>query len=223
MTNPTTWPTPAQLADIAPLAERALSVDEAALIRLRSGESASGPTIAAFVRLPYDVLAGHTLAVAAGAPDWPQRFDLTATAQELLAWVDGSGAAPHSRDAHWLSPLPPRSGWERIEVVPDRELRDLVRSGALLGQQATSRNEQQALLSSVVLRATSDAGRTVEVPLGPISALTRMGFLPRAASAAIDVAPGWLRVAAPFGSTFVTTGAGPLGGLDVLGGLGGPG
>jgi hypothetical protein len=42
-----------------------------------------------------------------------------------------------------------------------------------------------------------------------------MGFLPRGAQAAVDVAPGWIRIAAPYGSTFVTTGVSPLGMLNL--------
>jgi hypothetical protein len=211
------WPSPVQLADIAPLAERALSVDEDALVRLRSGDAGGTATLGAYVRLPYDVLAGRTISVADGTADWPKPFDLTATAQQLLAWIAGADAVPQPRDAHWLSPLPPRGGWRRIEVVPDTAVRDLVRSGALLARSTSSRGEQQSLLASIVLHATSESGDTAEVPLGPISALTRMGFLPRGGSAAVDTAPGWLRIAAAYGSTFVATDAGPLGGLGLLG------
>jgi hypothetical protein len=95
-------------------------------------------------------------------------------------------------------------------VVPDQAIREVVRSGALLARDTTSRPEQQALLSSIVLTTVSDDGRSVEVPLGPLSALTRMGFLPRGSEAVIDAAPGWIRVAAAYGSTYFNDGN-PLG------------
>jgi hypothetical protein len=223
-----TLPPAVQLVDFVPMAQRAVDIDADALVRLRSGPPAASATsaepaaatIAAFVRLPYDVLAGRTIAV-----DRPcLSFDVTVSADELITWLAsaGAGATPIAKDAHWLTPLPPRAGWERIELVPDREIRNLVRSGAQLAQSAASRTGQQALLSSIVLSVTSTStGRSAEVPLGPISALTRMGFLPRDASAAVDVAPGWIRIAAPYGSTFIGSGSGALGGLDLLGGLGG--
>jgi hypothetical protein len=188
----------AQLADFGPLAERALSVEPDSMIRLR----AAGATVSGYVRLPYEVLAGRTIAVTGLASDGPS--DLTVSAQDFLSWLDGGGD-PASKDAHWLSALPPRAGWQRIELVPDAAIREVVRSGALLAQSATSRSGQQSLLDSIVLTAQSDQQR-VEVPLGPLSALTRMGFLPRGSEAAIDIAPGWLRVAAPRGSTFISSG-----------------
>jgi len=202
----TALPSREVLADFAPFAERAVSIDEAATIRLRGGSD----LIAGFVRLPYEVLAGRTLA-AAGV----LAFDATFLATELLAWLDADGPTPQRRDAFWLSALPPAAGWTRIEVVPDSAIRNVVRSGAMLAQGMATRAGQESLLGSTVLHASSDTG-AVEVPLGPLTALTRMGFLPQGSQAAIDTAPGWVRVAAQFGSTFITTGAGPLGTLNLM-------
>jgi hypothetical protein len=53
----------------------------------------------------------------------------------------------------------------------------------------------------------------VQVRLGALTALTRMGFLPRGSEVAVDVSPGWVRVAAALGSTFMATGRSQL---DVL-------
>jgi hypothetical protein len=183
------------LVDFAPMLERAVAADDSCLVRLRGGPD----TVAGFVRLPYDVLAGRTIQGAAGS------FDTTLRANDLLQWLDDPAYPLTGQDAHWLAPLPPRSGWQRIELVPDTAVREVVRSGAGLAPSATSRSGQQALLSSIVLTARS-ASRTVEVPLGPLTALSRMGFLPRGGQAAVDVAPGWIRVAAAFGSTYVTDG-----------------
>jgi hypothetical protein len=73
------------------------------------------------------------------------------------------------------------------------------------------------LVKAIVLTATATAGdETVDVPLGALSGLTRMGFLPSGSSAAVDIAPGWIRLAAPFGSTFVSSGGNLLG---LLGGF----
>lgn len=188
-----------QLRDFGPLAERANSVAEGAMIRFRS----AADTIAGFVRLPFEVLAGRTI-VATGDPS-----DVTVAATDFLAWLDG-GPEPARKDAHWLSPLPPRAGWQRIEVVPDSAVREVVRSGALLAHDTASRSGQQALLDSIVLTVQSGDQR-IEVPLGPLSALTRMGFLPRGGEVALDTAPGWLRVAAQYGSTFLSTGSNQLG------------
>ena len=193
---------PAQLADFIPLAERAVSIEAAAMIRFRAVEQ----TVAGFVRLPYEVLAGRTLAAEPAGP-----FDITVAAAEFLRWAEQSGPAPAGKDAHWLSALPPRRGWRRVEVVPDSVIRNLIRSGAELAAGATSRPSQESLLASVVLTATGDGtGQPVQVRLGALSALTRMGFLPRNSEVAIDTGPGWVRVAAAYGSTYVSDGN-PLG------------
>jgi hypothetical protein len=200
-------PGSAQLSDFAPMAERASSIDELSMLRLRAVPG----QIAGFVRLPYDVLAGRTLSVPT-----QDSFDITVSVTDFLRWADEGGPEPTRRDAHWLSALPPRHGWRRIDTVPDDVIRELVRSGAALAQSADSKAAQEALLSAIVL-SVSGAGQSIEVPLGPLSGLTRMGFLPRATAAAIDVAAGWIRVAAPYGSTYVLAGRSPLGMLGIGG------
>lgn len=199
----------AALADFVPMAERAVSADAEALIRLRGLLVDGGSVLAGYVRLPYDVLAGRTIAA-----EFTEPFDLTFAAADFLRSQAESSFEPVRQDARWLTGLPPRAGWQRIEVVPDKAIREVVRSGALLAREATSRSGQQALLSAIVLTATSDAGHSVDVPLGPLSALTRMGFLPRGGEAAVDVAPGWIRVAAAYGSTYISDGK-PLGLLSL--------
>jgi hypothetical protein len=199
------------LRDFAPLAERALSVDGDALIRFRAGDGRVG----GFVRLPYEVLAGRTIEVA--GVDKPS--DNTVSAKQFLVWLDGGsdgdgGDEPAPADAHWLSGLPPRAGWRRIERVPDTAIREVVRSGALLAQGTDTRPGQQALLDSIVLTAQPESGPPVRVPLSALSGLTRMGFLPRGGEAAVDTAPGWIRVAAAYGSTYVSDGK-PLGLLSL--------
>jgi hypothetical protein len=98
--------------------------------------------------------------------------------------------------------------------VPDAAIREIIRSGVSRAQDANTAANQQSLLSAIVLTAQAGEIR-VPVPLGPVSALTRMGFLPRDCEAAVDILPGWIRLAAPYGSTFVTTGVSPLGMLNL--------
>jgi len=197
------------LRDFAPLAERALSVADDALIRFRTDQGRIG----GFVRLPFEVLAGRTIDAALGEQGVGD-FDVTVAARQFLGWLDDDGEEPVRADAHWLSALPPRAGWRRIDVVPDTVIREIVRSGALLAQGADTRPGQQALLDSIVLTAQADSGPPVQVPLSALSALTRMGFLPRDGQAAVDTAAGWIRLAAAYGSTYVSDGK-PLGLLSL--------
>lgn len=204
-------PSSESLLDLVPLARRVAVVEAGSPLRLRT----TTDRLAAYVRLPYDVIAGRT--ISADQPDL-EAGDVTYDATEFADWVEAGAAAaeaPIRRDALWLGPLPPLSGWRRIDVVPDEEIRNVVRSGALLAPSATTRIGQQSLLAATVLHV-SRGEEVVDVPLGPLSALTKMGFLPRDSQAAIDVAPGWIRVAAAFGSTFVSSGSNPLGMLNLL-------
>jgi hypothetical protein len=187
------------------MAERAISIEDTAGIRFRGGQGAIG----GFVRLPYEVLAGRTIAAEMG-----KSFDVTVSAADFLSWVDAGGPVPDRRDAHWLSPLPPKAGWQRVEEVPDVAIREVIRSGSVLAQDVGTTKDQASLLSAIVLTA-SNAERAVEVPLGPLSGLTRMGFLPHQSHAAIDVVAGWLRVTALYGSTFVNSGGSALGILNL--------
>jgi hypothetical protein len=68
-----------------------------------------------------------------------------------------------------------------------------------------------ALLDSVVLTVRAEGGLQAAITLRMVSALTRMGFLPRGSHAGVDVAGRWLRVAAEYGSVFAERG-----GLNIL-------
>lgn len=192
------------VSDLAPLVRRAVGLDPAALARVRR----SGAHVSVLVRLPFGVLAARTIETTGAGADG----DTTVRGSELLAWLDGEqDTPPQARDAQWRGGSPPTSGWRRVDRVPDADIRPLVRSGALTLKQAAEREGvpgaqpreavADALLDSVVLTA-SGAGLTVEITLRTLSALTRMGFLPRDSYAAIDVAGRWVRVAAAYGSVY---------------------
>jgi hypothetical protein len=191
------------LDELAPLVRRAVGLDRSVLVRLRG----DGTRLAALVRLPFGVLAARTVQAEAGEP-----VDTTLGGADLIAWLDGDRAdPPEPRDAQWRAGSPPVGGWQRVDRVPDSEIRPLVRGGALTLQEAAEREGvpgaqpreavADALLDSVVL-TVSDDSRSVGVTLRTLSALTRMGFLPRDSHAAVDVSGRWVRVAAAYGSVY---------------------
>ena len=146
----------------------------------------------------------------------------------LLGWLDGDGRAdaPAARDVDVARrPCRPRSGWRRVDTVPDDVIRGLVRHGALTLKEAAEREGvpgaqpraevADALLDSIVLTVATDAtDDRVEVSLRLLSALVRMGFLARDSHLAIDVG----RPLAPAGrrATARSTPSGPGSGLGVV-------
>jgi len=194
------------LVELAPVLRRAVTLDAAGLARLRASEH----QVSVLLRLPFGVLVARTLAVERG--DEP--FDATVQASDLLTWLDGDDSAtPARRDAEWRTGLPPARGWQRIDTVPDEVVRGLVRAGAQALTDAADREGvpgaqprtevADALLDSVVLTVSADAGElSAPVTLRVLSALTRMGFLPRGSHVAVDTSGRWTRVAAEYGSVY---------------------
>lgn len=196
-------PERAEVDELVPLVRRVVSLDPASLVRLRR----SGERLTAYVRLPFDVLAARTVRCASAGS-----ADRTVRADDLVAWFDSVGDPPPTDRSHeWRGSVPPVTGWSRVDRVPDSVVRPLVRSGALALKEAAAREGvpdaqpraevSDALLDSVVLTVTEGAHR-VELTLRTISAVTRLGFLPRDSAVAVDVVGRWVRVAAPFGSVF---------------------
>ncbi len=221
----------AVLTELAPVLRRAVSLEPACLARIRLAPS----TASVLVRLPFGVLAARTIAAEHAA----ESVDATVGALALLDWLDaepdhnpdadrttdragGSAAGraahaslgPETRDADWRGGLPPDTGWQRVDTVPDDVVRGLVRTGALALKESAAREGgpgaqpraevAAALLDSVVLTVTDDdCALRAEVTLRALSALTRMGFLPRTSHLAVDLAGRWIRVAAAYGSIFI--------------------
>lgn len=194
------------LIELTPVLRRAATLEPAGLARLRASEH----QVAVLVRLPFDVLVARTLAVERAG----NVFDVTVRAADLLAWLDGERPmAPEPRDAEWRASLPPASGWQRIDTVPDDVIRDLVRAGAQTLKDAAERagvpgaqpraEVTDVLLDSVVLTVSTAGGESATpVTLRALSALTRMGFLTRGSHVAVDIAGRWIRIAAEFGSVY---------------------
>lgn len=200
------------LTDLLPLLRRAVTLDPRTLVRLRltGGAQTQQSTATAVLRLPFDVLVSRTVRTR------PRNdpLDTTVAAGEAVAWMtagsdsDGSPPPP-ARDVDWRDGLPPAAGWQRVDSVPDQVVRALVRSGALALKDAAAREGVPgaqpraevagALLDSTVLTVHGDALEAA-VTLRALSALTRMGFLPRGGEAHVDVSGRWIRVVGEHGS-----------------------
>lgn len=193
------------VVELAPVLRRAVTLDTTGLARVR----ASRQEVSVLVRLPFGVLVARTLAAdRSGGP-----FDATVQASELLGWLDGDDSViPVRRDAEWRTGLPPAIGWQRIDTVPDEVVRGVVLAGVQALTAAASRagapgarprtKVTAAVLDSVVLTVGAEGRPPAEITLGALSAVTRMGFLPRGSHIAVDTAGRWVRVAAEYGSVY---------------------
>ena len=196
---------PAHCRDLATFVDRAVRLDDAAVIRLRAR---AGGLVTAWVATGFDVLASR---VVAGTM---RPHDLSAGAAELargLSEMDSSGYVDPGfpMDSAWRGGLPPESGFVHVEDIPARVMLDLAQRGAELAKEhGSSHGPPASLLDQEVVRVSS-GDVSVGIPMRCVFALTAMGFLPQSADAVdageivrIRMLPAWLRIDARFGSVY---------------------
>lgn len=194
------------LADLAPLLRRVVTLNPHAAARLRVADTSA----TLFARLPFGVLVARAITVPTG-----DAADDTFRAADLLAWLDGeAAAAPLPRALLWRGELPPASGWQRLEQVPDADIRRVVRAGALALKEAAEREGvpsgtqprrevADALLDAVGL-TVSQGDQVASITVRTLSALTRMGFLARGSHAFVDISGTWMRIVGSYGTVYGT-------------------
>ncbi|MFN8033697.1 MAG: hypothetical protein U0Q47_10415 [Mycobacterium sp.] len=196
-----TIPDSVQRSDLAAFVERALRLDDAAVIRLRRRNDG---LIAAWVNTGFDVLAVRVVAGELGIAD------LSCGADQLVRGLHAADAAGHidpgfSMDSAWRGVLPPDTGFVHVDDIPAAVLVDLGRRGADLAREHGSAGPPASLLDQDVLQVSSGA-TAVGVPMRSVFALAAMGFVPESPSAEeivrVRVLPAWLRIDARFGSVF---------------------
>ena len=198
-------PDTAQRRDLGVFAERALRLDNAAVIRLRT--RADG-VVGAWVITGFDVLAGRVVAGTLQPADVTCAADQLqrGLAETLIAGADGSGCVDpgYPMDSAWRALLPPETGFVHVDDVPAAVLAELARRGAELARDnAGPAGPPASLLDQEVLRVSSGADE-VGVPMRCAMALTAMGFMLDADGEVVRVRvmPTWLRIDARFGSVF---------------------
>lgn len=201
-------PDAAQRRDVAVFVERALRLDEAAVIRLRT--RADG-LVGAWVATGFDVLAGRVVAGSLRPADFTCAADQLSRA---LGDVDESGCLDGGfpMDSAWRALLPPETGFVHVDDVPAAVLADLSRQGADLAREhAGPQGPPPSLLDQEVLHVSSGAD-SVAVPMRCVMAIAAMGFMPDAEGEVVRVRmmPSWLRIDARFGSVFRRRGDPPL-------------
>lgn len=196
----------AQRQDLAVFVERALRLDDAAVIRLRT--RADG-RVWVWVVTGLGVLAGR---VVAGSV-YPA--DLSCGADTLLRGLRSPDGPDHidpglPMDSGWRGTLPPETGFAHLDDVPVSVVVDLARSGSDLARQHSGPLGPPASLLDQDVLQVSSGGIGVAVPMRCVLAMAAMGFLPEAAAGGdvirVRALPGWLRLDARFGSVFCRRG-----------------
>lgn len=202
----------AQRVDLAAFTERALRLDDTAVIRFRTR---SESTVIAWVATGFDVLAARVLRGRV-RPD-----DLSAGADELvraLAATEAGYVNPgFAMDSAWRGALPPDAGFVHLDDVPARVVLDLAQRGVELAREHGSGQGPPVSLLDQEVVSVSSGETTVGIPMRCVFALTAMGFLPQSTNSGDDftpesvaadeivrirVLPTWLRLDARYGSVY---------------------
>lgn len=196
--------------DLATFIERALRLDDAAVIRLKER---AGGLVVAWVSTGFDVLASR---VVSGRI---RPADLSAGADALATGLTAMGRSGYvdpgfPMDSAWRGALPPDSGFVHLDDVPARVVLDLAQRGVALAKEHSSTHGPPASLLDQEVVAVHSGDVSVGIPMRCVFALTAMGFLPQSAEqldpetvAADEIVrvralPSWLRIDARFGSVY---------------------
>lgn len=192
--------------DLSTFVDRALRLDDAAVIRFRERPGAG--QLVAWVATGFDVLASR---VVAGRM---RPADLSVGADSLvgaLSAMDESGFVEpgFAMDSAWRGVLPPDTGFAHLDDVPAWAILELVERGTALAREHGSAHGPPASLLDQEVLAVSSGETSVGIPMRCVFALTAMGFLPQDADALssdetvrVRVHPAWLRVDARFGTVY---------------------
>ncbi|WP_264077505.1 hypothetical protein [Mycolicibacterium houstonense] len=199
---------PKDREDLATFVDRALRLDDAAVVRLR--ERGGGAGVVAWVATGLEVLASRVVNARLRPADLSAGADalaagLAAPDKPDTAYVDPG----FPMDSAWRGGLPPEDGFVHLDDVPARVMLDLAQQGGALAREHGSAHGPPASLMDQEVIAVSAGEHTVGIPMRCVFALTAMGFLPQTGNQVsaqeivrVRAHPSWLRIDARFGSVY---------------------
>ncbi|OBB32287.1 hypothetical protein A5792_00805 [Mycolicibacterium peregrinum] len=196
---------PRDREDLATFLDRALRLDDAAVVRLR--ERAGSHAAVAWVATGLEVLASRVVS------GQVRPSDLSAGADALVAGLSSAAGGyvdpGFPMDSAWRGGLPPEDGFVHLDDVPARVMLDLAQQGGALAREHGSAHGPPASLMDQEVIAVSAGDVAVGVPMRCVFALTAMGFLPQTGNEVseeeivrVRAHPSWLRIDARFGSVY---------------------
>jgi hypothetical protein len=192
--------------DLSTFVDRALRLDDAAVIRFR--ERPGTGQVVAWVSTGFDVLASRVVTGRVRPTDLSAGAD---TLARSLPVMDGAGFVElgFPMDSAWRGALPPDTGFVHLDDVPAWAILELVERGTALAKEHSSAHGPPASLLDQEVLAVSAGESSVGIPMRCVFALTAMGFLPPSADALsseeivrVRVHPAWLRIDARFGTVY---------------------
>ncbi|WP_102142377.1 hypothetical protein [Mycobacterium hubeiense] len=199
--------------DLATFVDRALRLDDSAVIRLK--ERSDGAVVA-WVATGFDVLASRVVAGRIKPADLCAGGDVLARG---LAAMDSTGFVDpgFAMDSAWRGALPPETGFVHLDDVPARAVLDLAQRGVALAKEHSSAHGPPASLLDQDVVEVSSEGVGIGIPMRCVFALTAMGFLPQSGDdvsaeemVRVRAHAAWLRIDARFGSVYRRRGAAAL-------------
>ncbi|MFV8050719.1 hypothetical protein [Mycobacterium sp. 48b] len=200
---------PRDREDLATFLDRALRLDDAAVVRLRerTGGQGSGGTAVAWVATGLEVLASRVVTGRVRPSDLSAGADALMTG--LASAADGYVDPGFPMDSAWRGGLPPEDGFVHLDDIPARVMLDLAQQGGALAREHGSAHGPPVSLLDQEVIAVSAGDHSVGVPMRCVFALTAMGFLPQTGSEVseqeivrVRAHPSWLRIDARFGSVY---------------------
>ncbi|MCV7202755.1 hypothetical protein B7435_28060 [Mycolicibacterium peregrinum] len=196
---------PRDREDLATFLDRALRLDDAAVVRLR--ERSGTHAAVAWVATGLEVLASRVVTGQVRPSDLSAGADALVTG--LSSAADGYVDPGFPMDSAWRGGLPPEDGFVHLDDVPARVMLDLAQQGGALAREHGSAHGPPASLMDQEVIAVSSGDEAVGVPMRCVFALTAMGFLPQTGNEVseeeivrVRAHPSWLRIDARFGSVY---------------------
>ena len=203
-------------AGLKALVERALHLEDTGSARFSTlGANTDTPAVDVYVTTPFSCVASRRIA---GQASRDGAVVSLKDLRDALAHGPGSGTLEigPARDANWLGALPPKTGYVQRDIVPVNVVRDLADQGRRLARQFSGPlGPPRSLLEQIVLTADTEknAGAPVDVPMRMIFTCTSLGLIPGPSAPVeiprhlrISTSGRWIRLDAPFGSVYYTSG-----------------
>ena len=184
------------------LLQRAVALQDRAMARF---STVSDAAVDVFVTTPFAVIASRRIAGSCS------RNGSSVLVSDLLADATDTTMTAVAMDAGWgMGALPPTTGFELLDEIPADVVQRLSDQGRALARQFSGPlGPPQSLMDQAVITVNDDT----EIPMRLVFTLTALGLIPGMDAPAaiprhlrISRNSRWVRVDAPFGSAYHSSG-----------------